>query len=1267
GDDWVIGDVTAGEGYYEGVDNVLEGRDGDDVLDGGFGDDVLIGGRGNDVLIGGAGNDTAQFDDLDSGIVVRLDQGYAETRVTGDATAERDDLISIENVVGTDYADLIIGDENENILFGQDGDDKLEGGAGADFLDGGEGTDTASYANAAKGVTAALTDGYREPPGDFTVFEPLPSSINTGDAAGDVYNSIENLEGSKFADALYGNASANHLYGLAGKDSLYGGAGDDVLEGGLDADALNGGDGSDFASYENAASAVEASLAARKNAPTTIIANNEASGDTYVSIENLRGSIHNDLLTGDAGANILQGLAGNDTLDGGAGNDILEGGEGNDILNGGTGNDLLVGGLGNDTIDGGEGTDTVDYSYRATKLTVDLSQGYAGSGTDRDTLSNIENIVGSDFDDTLIGNAADNVLSGGGGDDTLIGGAGVDQFYGGEGSDTVSYASETAGFSLDLTNQGASTGAAAGETLVSIENLIGGSGNDTLKGDANDNKLSGGAGDDILDGRAGTNTLDGGTGNDLLYAGVGRNLMDGGTGTDTVDYTASAIGLTINLAYGYAGDPVTGDTLTRIENVVGTSHDDIIYGDRFSNVLKGGDGDDYLHGNNGDDVLDGGAGNNTLIGGSGNDTVTYASSAADRVVYSTFSSTVERFTMPEGSLLGTDTVYAETLIGTSGSSDEISGATELTRALTVNLTTGVVSVTGAATIAVVGFENATGGALADTLTGSAGTNVLLGGGGDDVISGLDGNDRLEGGAGNDSLLGGAGIDTLDGGEGNDTLDGGDGDDTLLGGDGNDTLIGGAGRNILDGGEGTDTVNYSSWATGVTVDLANHYGRDLATGDQLASIENIMGTRFMDTLIGDAGANRIDAGSGNDTIIGGGGADALYGGKGNDTFILNSAAEFAVGEIIDGGSDKDVLRFATTLAETLTLTGNVTSIEEVRIADANGVATGTLAINIDARGLSTGTGVTLVGNDGVNELWGNDDGKNTLIGGAGNDILHGGLQDDILIGGAGADYMDGGAGNDWVDYSGSTEYVSVNLQDLVQGAGGALGDQLINIENVIGSSLNDFIRGNALANHLIGGLGADDLQGFAGDDILEGGLGADVLTGGDGNDTATYRNATTGVKVDLSGTVAGTGEALGDSFFQVENLEGSGFNDFLYGNGGANVLTGGAGNDQLFGGAGNDRLVGGTGADQLTGGTGADTFVFAKGYGADKVMDFSASEGDKVDWTGFGTSLDSYAEVSAKFVQSGANVVIDAGNGDTLTFANTTISSLTADHFLFGPV
>ena len=137
-------------------------------------------------------------------------------------------------------------------------------------------------------------------------------------------------------------------------------------------------------------------------------------------IENLVGSDHDDTLTGDdggdhEGVNVLRGLAGDDTLEGGGGNDILEGGAGADML------------------DGGEGTDSASYTNSEAPVIVDLSVDTAQAEGDAegDTLVNIENLVGSAFDDTLTGNDAVNTLEGGEGADTLNGGEGADTLQGG--------------------------------------------------------------------------------------------------------------------------------------------------------------------------------------------------------------------------------------------------------------------------------------------------------------------------------------------------------------------------------------------------------------------------------------------------------------------------------------------------------------------------------------------------------------------------------------------------------------------------------------------------------------------------------------------------------------------------------------------------------------------------------------------------------------------------------------------------------------------
>ncbi|MGN5291555.1 retention module-containing protein [Aeromonas sp. 11P] len=154
-------------------------------------------------------------------------------------------------------------------------------------------------------------------------------------------------------------------------------------------------------------------------------------------------------LTGGYLDEILIGGTGADTLNGNAGNDILLGGTGNDALNGGEGNDILVGGAGNDTLNGGAGNDTASYIDSTAGVTVKVNgnnQATGGAGTD--SLSNMENLVGSMFNDSLTGDGNANVLSGvvgsdilsgGGGDDLLLGGADGDTLTGGGGKDTFKW------------------------------------------------------------------------------------------------------------------------------------------------------------------------------------------------------------------------------------------------------------------------------------------------------------------------------------------------------------------------------------------------------------------------------------------------------------------------------------------------------------------------------------------------------------------------------------------------------------------------------------------------------------------------------------------------------------------------------------------------------------------------------------------------------------------------------------------------------------
>lgn len=310
---------------------------------------------------------------------------------------------------------------------------------------------------------------------------------------------------------------------------------------------------------------------------------------------------------------------------------------------------------------------------------------------------------------------------------------------------------------------------------------------------------------------------------------------------------------------------------------------------------------------------------------------------------------------------------------------------------------------------------------------------------------------------------------------------------------------------------------------------------------------------------------------------------------------------------------------------------------------------------------------LAGNDTIKALNGND----FLFGGEGNDKIYAAGGDDMVWGGLGNDFIDGGAGNDTAVYAELTGAAVVDLAITTAQNTGAYGfDTLINIENLISGASNDTLRGNALANMLSGQDGDDFIDGRAGNDTLNGGNGNDTLVGGLGNDLITadesglagndtvdggagidtldytWISGETGVTIDLRLTTAqNTGGAGIETVSNVENLIGSVRNDVFYGSDLANVLNGGAGNDWLEGNGGGDVLIGHTGSDlliggagndildggmsgdafgdidQLEGGAGADTFLFANaGYSSnpvfrDRIMDFSAAEGDKIDMHG----------------------------------------------------
>ncbi len=1299
--DHVVGPVIGGgDDTLQGGDgnDKLVGGEGADILEGGVGDDLLVGGGGADTLDGGDGDDTADYSSASQAVAFSLKTG---TGTAGDAAS--DTLTSIENLIGSDFNDTLEGDANDNridgglgidvlsfansdtavslnattgtatgggsegdqyisieriigsgfddTLIGSDADEFVEGGAGADLFNGGAGQDTASYAGSAAGVRVNLNAG----------------TALDGDAAGDTLTSVENLVGSSNVDTLVGDA------------------GDNVLEGGAGADALFGALGSDTASYETS------DVRVRVNLNTGSALDGDAAGDTFVSIENLRGSAFDDVLVGDAGDNVLEGSAGADGLFGGVGSDTasyagsaegvrvnltagtgldgdaagdtftsienLTGSSNNDTLVGDAGDNVIHGSGGADAIFGGLGTDTASYASSKGGVAVTLSDSALGLANDGDTLASIENVIGSSGNDTLYGSSGDNVLDGGDGDDLIfgdpadLGGVFVDNdgsnsslataknidsigFWStatnpdvtddtipyatitGTGANAFDYFSVTIGVNETITlDLDGATSATNPENFDSELRLFDSVGTELATNDDNGNDPgsinnldsaltytndTGIAGTfvfrveeynnreidlgatytlhvsvtnhillpAVLAG-SGDDTLIGGAGDDTLIGGEGADEIDGGGGRDLADFGNSAAGVNVNLLTGTGlGGDAAGDTYTNIEDVFGSAFDDTLVGDNQDNLISGGSG-----------------GADSLDGGGGNDTVSFADSDV---------------------------------------------------ALDVNLLTEIVSSGGAAA----GFEKVIGSGFDDTLTGDAGDNVIEGGAGADEITGGAGNNTASyEGSDNQigiNLLGG---DAVGGDAAGDTLVniqniiGSESDDILIGDGSSNALEGGAGDDVISGNADLGGLMFTDWAPGnnsiataLSLDDSSYWSTlpsafvDAAAGpyarvfgigsgevdyftvtvgdgetltldvDNASIIDFDVNLRLRvfdesDSLVVSnlSNSSGVDAGSSSadDPFLSyvntSGGLQvyriAVDGFSGlpidqNSPYVFNvSVTNHAVSapmidmslDTLDGGSGDDQL-FAGGAAEVII---GGTGVDKVDYSgSSSGIQvdlTAGTAAGGDAQGDTLSGIEDIVGTGFADNLQG-DSNSNLLVGNGGNDILAGRGGDDII---------DGGAGRDTASYANAFSGVIANLTNQSSNTGEAEGDTYFDIENLTGSAFDDVLEGDANDNTLAGGSGAD---------VLVGGAGADILGGGAGNDTASYVSAGSGITASFVNLAANTGDATGDTYFQIENLDGTNFDDILVGDSGVNILTGNDGQDVLLGGASADVIDGGDGTD-----------------------------------------------------------------------------------------
>ncbi|WP_248737970.1 beta strand repeat-containing protein [Pseudomonas sp. MWU12-2029] len=940
-------------------------------------------------------------------------------------------------------------------------------------------------------------------------------------------------------------------------------------------------------------------------------------------------------------------------INGTNGADTLTGTSGDDEINGLAGNDLIKGSAGADKIDGGDGNaDTVDYSASSEAVNVNLA-GLASTGGDAqgDILTNIEKVIGSAFNDTFTapkggltfeggagndvyildnggtvieqagggddevrssfgqiylsanverltytgtgafigwGNASDNIITGGAGNDLLYGGAGADQFIGDAGIDTVSYGDSTVGVSINL-KTGVNSGIAAGDTYTGIERILGSNGNDTF----------------IADSR--------------VFA------FDGGAGTaDVVDYSTSAEAINVDIRSsgvglaGIGGD-AQGDTLVNIEKVIGTAFNDTFNLDSATATFEGGAGDDVY-------VLNSGGGTVIEQAGGGNDEVRsnfgqiYLSANVERLTYT-----------------GTGA-----FIGWGNASDNI----------------------------------ITGGAGNDLLYGGAGADQFIGGAGIDTVSYGDSTVGVSINLKTGVNSGIAAGDTYTGIE------------RILGSNGNDTFIADSRVFAFDGGAGTaDVVDYSTSAEAINVDIRSSgvglagIGGD-AQGDTLVNIEKVIGTAFNDTFNLDSATATFEGGAGDDVyvlnsgggtvieqagggndevrsnfgqiylsanverltytgnasfigwgnasdniITGGAGNDLLYGGAGADQFIGGagidtvSYGDSAVGVSINlkTGVNSGIAAgdTYTGIERILGSNGNDTFIADSRVfafdggagtADVVDYSTSAEAINVDIR--STGPGRAGIGGDAegdtlqniekvigtaFNDTFNLDSATATFEGGAGDDVY-------VLNGSGGTVIEQADGGNDEVRSNFGQIYLSANVERLTYTGNASFigwGNASDNI--ITGGTGNDTLHGGGGADQLIGGAGIDTVSytespvavsinlktgihsGIAAGDtyfgieFVEGTDFNDTFIGGStvmgliglkGQDMVSYEQSDSAVTIDLK-TNANTGDAAGDTFTGIEIFQGSAFNDSLYGSATTDIFIGGAGADVIDGREGQD--------------------------------------------------------------------------------------------------
>ncbi|MEC9345728.1 MAG: tandem-95 repeat protein [Pseudomonadota bacterium] len=1151
----------------------------------GFDDGGLFnftGTSGNDTLNGTAGNDSI-------------------------AALQGDDVVLAgdgdDRILAASGADTVAGGAGNDLIFGGAGSDTLSGNEGADLIDGGDGSDFVDFGSefGASGVVVDLSAG----------------TATDTDGNADTLVGIENVLGSFNDDTLTGDAGDNSLAGGSGNDSLSGGDGNDTLRGDGGDDTLDGGTGTNTVDYSREFGEIGVNVDLASGTAT----DTNADTDTLISIRNAIGSGNNDTILGSTDDNLIGGGGGADSLDGGLGTDTLD-----FSTETGTGGAFV-------RLDTGTAVDTFG---------------------NVDTIAGFEAVTGSANADSIVGSSAAEVLEGGAGNDTLIGGGGGDTLTTGTGFDRVVIRSGEAAVTITdftigsdrlvLDGFGATTGFGdfgfsdgAGFTdifisAVHVARILNQTGGSFSASDLVFVTTAIQA-QDVLDGFGGFGAVLVSTGDSASF---GRSVTIGGdvdndgfddvvvgapnynpvSDQDTIAPGASfvffgdaafvgldALDLDVGSGNGFMitnladNDEDLGGDVTVIGDVNGDGLDDILVAAPNSDSYAADGGAVYIvFGRAATSVVDA----NTL-----------GESTGFEITSSTANELLGKSIAGAGDVNGDGRI--DVIIGAPYSATHPGGAAYVVfgQQFTGNIDTAFLASSYSGFVItsstqgdgvgyhVAGIGDVNGDGLDDVLVDMQNTTEAFVVFGKDTFTQVDVADIRNGTGG--FVINSTGTANEFGASATALGDiNGDGlADFALADPFDDTVGDNSGIvHVIFGKADTAAVSTASIASGIGGFVIRGAAGYDAAGYALAGGGDVNGDGLNDLVISAPGESS--------------GTGRVYVVYGRTHFTTVDLADIEAGI---GGFSVSGIAAESFFASSIDIGGDVNGdgLDDIVIGDDifdrafvifgfdNGSVTesGTSGDDFLFGSDEPDVILGLQGNDTIQSFRGNDvlnggTGADSLSGMEGDDSLVGGIGNDTLVGEAGNDTLNGGEGFDLVPYDDETgsQGVSVNLLNGTVTDTHGDTDRLIDVEHVIGTTLDDTMFGSSTGERFEGSFGADSLNGGGGADTLDGGAGDDTITGGQGGDSLVgdagtdildYSNetGTQGIDVSLSDTLAA------DSFGDFDTI--SGF-EAVIGTGNNDRIRGGSDADSLFGGDGADTLTGGIGADTITGGAGADRFV-----------------------------------------------------------------------------